>query len=74
MFQYESNDTTLTQYNQVFVALIIWSNFAFESACALFLKKEVVTYMAKYWYNMKLKLKVDLVLLNWCNKCYYFFQ
>jgi hypothetical protein len=42
MFQYKSNDTNFTQYNQVLVALFIRSNFALEYACALFLETEVL--------------------------------
>jgi hypothetical protein len=42
MFQYKSNDTNFTQYNQVLVALFIRSNFALKCACVLFLKTEVV--------------------------------
>jgi hypothetical protein len=42
MFQYKFNDTNFTQYNKVLVALLVWSNFALECACALFLEKEVV--------------------------------
>jgi hypothetical protein len=42
MFQYKSNNTNFTQYNQVLVALFIRSNFALECVCALFLEKEVV--------------------------------
>jgi hypothetical protein len=42
MFQYKSNDTNFTQYNQVLAALFIWSNFALEYVCALFFKIEIV--------------------------------
>jgi hypothetical protein len=42
MFQYKSNDTNLTQYNQALVILFIRSKFALECACALFLETEVV--------------------------------
>jgi hypothetical protein len=42
MFQYKSNDTNFTQYNQVLVALFIRSRFALKCACALFLETEVV--------------------------------
>jgi hypothetical protein len=42
MFQYKFNNTNFTQYNKVLVALFVWSNFALECACALFLEKEVV--------------------------------
>jgi hypothetical protein len=44
MFQYKSNDTKFTQYNQVLVALFVQSNFALKCVCALFLEKEVVQY------------------------------
>jgi hypothetical protein len=43
MFQYRSNDTNFTQYNQVLVALFIQSKFALEYACALFIETEVVS-------------------------------
>jgi hypothetical protein len=42
MFQYESNDTNFTQYNQVLVALFIGLKFALKYVCALFLEMEVV--------------------------------
>jgi hypothetical protein len=42
MFQYKSNDTNFTQYNQVLVALFIWSKFALKCVFALFLETEVV--------------------------------
>jgi hypothetical protein len=42
MFQYKSNNTNFTQYNQVLVVLFIRSKFALECACALFLETEVV--------------------------------
>jgi hypothetical protein len=42
MFQYKSNDTNFTQYNQVLIALFVRSNFALKYVCALFLEKEVV--------------------------------
>jgi hypothetical protein len=42
MFQYKSNDTNFTQYNQVLVALFIPSKFALECACDLFLETEVI--------------------------------
>jgi hypothetical protein len=46
MFQYKSNDTNFTQYNQVLVAVFIRSKFALECACALFVETEVVIYRA----------------------------
>jgi hypothetical protein len=42
MFQYNSNDTNITRYNQVLVSLFIRSKFALEYSCALFLEREVV--------------------------------
>jgi hypothetical protein len=44
MFQYKSNDTKFIQYNQVLVALFVWSKFTLECACALFLETEVVLF------------------------------
>jgi hypothetical protein len=44
MFQYKSNDTNFTQYNEVLVAQFIRSKFALESVCALFLETEVVLF------------------------------
>jgi hypothetical protein len=38
IFQYKSNDTNFTQYNQVLVALFIRSKFALEYMCVLFLE------------------------------------
>jgi hypothetical protein len=45
MFQYKSNDTNFTQYNQVLVALFIRSKFALECVCALFLETEAVFFL-----------------------------
>jgi hypothetical protein len=42
MFQYKSNDTNFTEYNQVLVALFIWSKFALKYVCALFIETDVV--------------------------------
>jgi hypothetical protein len=42
MFEYKSNNTNFTQYNQVLIILFIWSKFALECACFLFLEMEVV--------------------------------
>jgi hypothetical protein len=42
MFQYKSNDTKFTQYNQVLVALFIRSKFALDYAGVLFLETDVV--------------------------------
>jgi hypothetical protein len=47
MFQYKSNDTNFTQYNQVLVALFFRSKFALECVCPLFLETEVVHYKAQ---------------------------
>jgi hypothetical protein len=42
MFQYKSNNTNFTQYNQVLVSLFIRLKFALECVCTLFLETEVV--------------------------------
>jgi hypothetical protein len=68
MFQYKSNDTNFTQYNQVLVALFVRSNFALECACTLFLEKEVV-----YVRNMLCNLCICFLpmFLSWSVSCNY---
>jgi hypothetical protein len=52
MFQYKSNDTNFTQYNQVLVALFIRSKFNLECVCALFLEMKVVVWLSYYLYKL----------------------